>query len=82
MSITRKGGKKENIRSTQTKYSENVVSSREGNLAQPRSVGEQVWCPLCNKYVQQYRVSNAAKLVDVRVRGRFIGISMKALCSP
>jgi excisionase family DNA binding protein len=37
-------------------------------MSQPRDLDEQVWCPLCNKHVRVLRVSNAAKLVDVRPR--------------
>jgi excisionase family DNA binding protein len=29
---------------------------------------QKVWCPLCEKNVQLFKVSNAAKLVDVRSR--------------
>jgi excisionase family DNA binding protein len=68
MSIARKGSKRENISSAKTKYSESFVPAKEGDQSQPRDTGEQVWCPLCNKHVQLLRVSNAAKLVDVRPR--------------
>jgi excisionase family DNA binding protein len=68
MSIPRKGRNRENINAGKTKNSEGPVPEKEGDLAQPRNIGEQLWCPLCNKQVQLLRVSNAAKLVDVHPR--------------
>lgn len=66
MSIPRKGRNRENINAEKTK--KGFQPEREGDLSQPRNIGEQVWCPLCNKHAQLLRVSNAAKLVDVHPR--------------
>jgi hypothetical protein len=36
-----------------------------GQSAQPRVLGEKVWCPRCGEYVKFVRVTQAAKIVDV-----------------
>lgn len=59
---------RENFNAEKTKNSGGFVPGREDDLAQSRSLGEQVWCPMCNKHAQLFRVSNAAKLVDVHPR--------------
>jgi hypothetical protein len=68
MTIARKKTRKANSESAKPKNSEGLVPEKEGDLAQPRNIGEHLWCPLCNKQVQLLRVSNAAKLVDVHPR--------------
>ena len=37
-------------------------------MAHPNILNEQVWCPLCNSYVQLLKIEKAAKLVDVSRR--------------
>lgn len=67
MSISRRG-KRERFRSAKAKHLEGCLPAKGSDKSQPRDTGEQVRCPLCNKNVQLLRVSNAAKLVDVRPR--------------
>ena len=68
MTIARKRIRKAGSESGKTGYSESSLRAKKGDMSEPRGIGQQVWCPLCNKHVQLLRVSNAAKLVDVRAR--------------
>ena len=37
-------------------------------MSQPAFHNQELWCPLCKKYVHLLKVCNAAKLVDVHSR--------------
>jgi excisionase family DNA binding protein len=37
-------------------------------MSQPRFVGEQIWCPLCNNYAQFIKSAHAARLAGAHRR--------------
>jgi excisionase family DNA binding protein len=61
-----KRGKRESFRAAKAKHLEGTSPAKGKDKFQPGHTGEQVRCPLCDNNVQLLRVSNAAKLVDVR----------------
>jgi excisionase family DNA binding protein len=68
MSIAKKGSKRANTESKKENIPRALIRAREGDLARPKIIGEQVWCPLCNEYTQFIKSANAAKLAGVHRR--------------
>jgi excisionase family DNA binding protein len=68
MTTPTKKARQASSRSTRTKDPADTADANESDLRHPRDIADRVWCPLCKKHVQLLRVSNAAKLVDVRPR--------------
>ncbi len=37
-------------------------------MSNPTVVGDEVWCPLCKKYVRLLKIQRAARVLDVKPR--------------
>jgi excisionase family DNA binding protein len=81
MTIARKRIRKAGSESGKTGHSESSLREKKGDMPEPRGIGQQVWCPSCNKNVQVLRVSNAAKLVDVGPRTIYRYIDDGSVCA-